>query len=67
MQVEAKRDIKKRLKRSPDRADALALAVYRADTVSGEIEQVGDDRVFGGGGMFSTGGVFRGSGGSFRG
>lgn len=30
IKVEGKDDIKKRLKRSPDRADALALAVYRA-------------------------------------
>lgn len=29
-QVEAKKDIKKRLKRSPDRGDAVALAVYKA-------------------------------------
>jgi hypothetical protein len=31
--VEGKKDIKKRLKRSPDRADALALAVYEARSV----------------------------------
>ena len=32
--VEGKKDIKKRLKRSPDRADGLALAVYDAVSVS---------------------------------
>jgi hypothetical protein len=30
VKVESKEDIKKRLKRSPDRADALALAIYKA-------------------------------------
>ena len=31
MKIEAKKDFKKRLGRSPDRADSLALAVYRGD------------------------------------
>ncbi len=40
MQVESKDDIKRKIKRSPDRADALALAVYHIAASSGEIRTV---------------------------
>lgn len=49
IKVESKDDIRKRLKRSPDRADALGLAVYKARAATGHARTggkrpLGDDR-----------------------
>lgn len=41
--VESKKDIKKRLKRSPDRADAVGLAVYKAPVETIELDPAYDD------------------------
>lgn len=58
LQVESKDEIRKRIKRSPDRADALNLAVYRGRDATGhEIEPAGEDRVFGMRGRFAGGGI----------
>lgn len=52
MKVESKDEIKKRLKRSPDRSDALALSIYRrttgrAKSVSGSGSRWGEERGYG--------------------
>lgn len=45
IKVESKDDIKERLRRSPDRADALMLAVYRGRGGLDEYDDAGDDEL----------------------
>ncbi len=61
--AESKDEIRKKIKRSPNRADALALAIYRGrDASERAIEVCGPEPVFA-----VHGGVFRVPGGVFRG